>query len=254
MGKVKAVVMGDEVAEEAARKKAVEKRAAKKQLRHSGEPEATPESVVEEPKKQKRDSGQARMTKDIRGKKYIKVVSLVDKKKKYSLSEALDLVKKTSYSSFDGSVEAIFNVLEKGIRGTVSLPHGTGKTIRIRIADDALIANPVIDFDILVAHPSMMPKLAKIAKILGPKGLMPNPKTGTIGEKPEELVEKLSKGQVNWKTENDFPIIHSVIGKVSFDEKKLAENFGALVKSISKEKIVSIFLKPTMGPSIQVQI
>ena len=168
-----------------------------------------------------------------------------------NLTQAIDLVKKNSFSKFDGTVEVILNVTDKSLRGNVTLPHGTGKEIRIRIADDALVSNPMINFDILVAHPSMMPKLAKIAKILGPKGLMPNPKTGTISENPEELVKTLSSF-VQWKTQPDFPIIHSIIGKVSFETKKLEENFSALIKSVGKEKIKSVFLKPTMGPSIKV--
>lgn len=266
MGKVKQVIMGDLDAEEAARKKAEVKREQKK-LQKTGKSENSekPEmpEISENQKETKSDPLKIRKSASlsspiVRGKKYLNSAKLVDKNKKYSISEALDLVKKTSFSKFDGSVEAIFNVADKGLRGTVALPHGTGKQIRVKIADDALVTNiekgGTIDFDILVAHPSMMPKLARIAKILGPKGLMPNPKTNTISENPEKLVENLSKGQINWKTEADFPIIHAIIGKVSFDEKKLAENFAALLKSINKEKIVSCFVKPTMGPSIRVQI
>lgn len=247
MGKVKQIIMGDEKAEEEARKKAKAKREAKKVVKK------------EEPKKEEKIAASpaergSRNDKNTRGKKYTKVVSLVDKKKTYSIKDALDLVKKTSFSKFDGTVEVIFNVSDKGLRGTVSLPHGTGNQIRVKIADDALVANPIIDFDILVAHPSMMPKLAKIAKILGPKGLMPNPKTNTIGNNPEELALSLSKGQINYKTEPDFPIIHSIIGKVSFEDKKLTENLEILVKSIGKDKIKSAFLKPTMGVSVKIQV
>lgn len=172
-----------------------------------------------------------------------------------NITEAIDLVKKNSFSKFDGTVEVILNVTDKNLRGNVTLPHGTGKTIRVKIADDALVStieNGRIDFDILVASPDMMPKLAKIAKILGPKGLMPNPKNGTISENPEELVKTLSSS-IQWKTQPDFPIIHTVIGKVSFENKKLGENFTALVKSVGKEKIKTVFLKPTMGPSVALQ-
>jgi large subunit ribosomal protein L1 len=272
MGKVKTIVMGDEQAEEEARKKAAEKRAQKKiekatAPRHSGEPEATPESpIVEEPKKTKRDSGRGQN--DVkhdkytfnRGQRYLEAKALVDESKIYPLGNAIDLVKKTSYSSFDGAAELLLNVLDKGIRGTVSLPHGTGKEVRVRVVDDALLADlekrgpAAINFDILVAHPSLMPKLAKVAKVLGPRGLMPNPKTGTIGEKPEELVKTLSKGQVQFKTETDFPIIHAVIGRVSFEDKMLSENFAALIKAVGKDKIRSAYLKATMGPAIRVAI
>ena len=260
MGKVKQVIMGDEVAEEAARKKAETKREqkklSKKTIIDDKQTEDRQATEKEETSDKPSKKSSAKQSTDIRGKKYLNAVKMVDKNKSYSLAQALDLVKKTSYSKFDGNVEAHFNVTEKGLRGTISLPHGTGKKIRVKVADDEMIGalekGGQIDFDILVAHPSMMPKLAKVAKILGPKGLMPNPKTGTIGEHPEKLVESLSKGQVNWKTETDSPIIHSVIGKVSFETKQLEDNFAALVKGITKEKIVSVFLKPTMGPSVRV--
>lgn len=173
-----------------------------------------------------------------------------------NLTQAINLVKEHSFSKFDGTVEVILNVTDKNLRGNVTLPHGMGKTIRVKIADDALVSaieNGRIDFDILVASPDMMPKLAKIAKILGPKGLMPNPKNGTIGEDLSQLVKNFSSS-VQWKTQPDFPIIHSMIGKVSFENKKLEENFAALVKSVGREKIKSVFLKPTMGPAIKVQI
>ncbi len=191
------------------------------------------------------------------GKKYLAVRALVDPKKTYSDSEAIALVKKTSYSSFDGAVEVHLNVTDKNLRGSVVLPHGTGKEVRVKIADDALITDleksGKIDFDILVAEPSMMPKLAKVAKILGPRGLMPNPKTNTIGENPIQLAKILSSS-ISWKTQPDFPIIHSIIGKVSFENKELEENLAALLKSVGKDKIKSVFLKATMGPSIKIQV
>lgn len=289
--------MGDEIAEEAARKKAEAKREQKKiakkekveikeerqetkdeiiakrgegeistdgTIRHSGELKATPESPAEEAmldtasmtEKQTKTSKKKHVEGKYRfapGKKYAVSALQVDPKKLYSLAEAVNLVKKTSYSKFDGSVEVHINATDKNLRGTVTLPHSTGKTLRVKIADDALIANPVIDFDVLVASPDMMPKLAKIAKILGPKGLMPNPKTNTISENPSELVRILSSS-VQWKTQPDFPIIHAVIGKVSFEAKKLEKNFAALTKSIGRDKIVSVFLKATMGPSIKTEI
>ena len=270
MGKIKTVVMGDEKSEEAARKKAEAKRAQKKLEKVSKkekvvEPEVEKAPEVEEGKievkKKKADKVASDKYHFARGQKYLEIKKLVDKNKIYSIQEALELVKKTSLSKFDGTVEVIFNLDGKslpagrqGLRGLVALPHGTGKEVRVRIADDALIANPVIDFDILIAHPSMMPKLAKIAKVLGPKGLMPNPKTGTIGEDTEKIAKNLAKGQVQFKTESDYPIIHSIIGKVSFENDKLEENFAALTKAIGKDKIKSIFVKPTMGPAIRVQI
>ncbi|MCL4398064.1 50S ribosomal protein L1 [Patescibacteria group bacterium] len=275
MGKVKTAIMGDIEAEEAARKKAEAKRAQKKAEKAAKVPKkdvlkTEDRTLDQEPLKAEKSDQEIKTlkhqdqknplsaVKNIRGKKYLEVRGLVDKKKVYSLKEALDLVKKTSYSKFDGTVELHLNVTEKGLRGMVALPHGTGKQIKVKVADDALIENlskgGSIDFDILVAHPSMMPKLARVAKILGPKGLMPNPKTGTIGENPEKLVETLSKGQINWKTEADFPIIHTIIGKVSFEPKKLEDNFAALTKAVGKDKIKTAFVKPTMGPAVKVAV
>jgi len=266
MGKIKTVIMGDEQVELEAREKAKAKREAKsaqgrsasggKVLKKEGPKEkieSKEEIKTEVKKKVKKPENRYLFT---RGKKYLEVKSFVNKNQKYSLPEAISLVKKTSYSAFDGTVEAHFNVTEKGARGIVSLPHGTGRQIRVKIADEALIADlekgGKIDFDILVSSPDLMPKLAKVAKILGPRGLMPNPKTGTIGPDLERLALSLSKGQIQWKTEATAPIVHTVIGKVSFESKKLEENFTTLTKSIGKDKILSVFIKATMGPSVEV--
>jgi len=146
---------------------------------------------------------------------------------------------------------------KKDLRGSVQLPHGTGKQVKVVIADDALIAQVekgVIDFDILVAHPSMMAKLAKVARVLGPKGLMPNPKNGTVSPDPEKRVKELSQGQVNFKTEPDQPIVHMTVGKVSFDEKKITENVLAVFDAIGRGKIQKAVLSSTMGPGIRVEL
>ena len=192
-----------------------------------------------------------------RGRSYQSAQKLVDHNKLYSISGAIDLLKKMELTKFDPSVEVHINCTEKGLRGQVNLPHGIGKEIRVAIADDALIDkvnSGKIDFDVLVATPSMMPKLARVAKILGPRGLMPNPKAGTISDKPEELAKKLSTGQTQFKTETDFPIIHMVIGKVSFPVKDLEDNFQSLTKAIGQDKIISVFLKSTMSPSVQIKL
>ncbi|KKU91008.1 MAG: 50S ribosomal protein L1 [Microgenomates group bacterium GW2011_GWA1_48_10] len=256
--------MGDTETEEAARKKAEAKREQKKARTSKTVNQLTSESVTgkEAPtdlpgQKVKKKAKVDNKYTFPKGKNYIAAVSLVDKSKTYSLAEAISLVKKTSYSHFDGSVELHLNVSDKGLRGTVALPHGTGKQITIATASDELInrliVSPKIDFDILVASPDMMPKLAKVAKILGPRGLMPNPKTNTISDNPSQLV-KILQSSVSWKTQTDFPIIHAVIGKVSFDDNKLEENYQALIKSIGKDKVKSAFLKATMGPSIRLQV
>lgn len=249
MGKIKQVVMGDIEAEEKARAKAAVKREQKK-IRE-GE-----EVVVAEKKPHSAEASRGKSKAVVIGKKYLAATQKIDKNKTYSPAEAVKIIKEVAYAKFNETVELIVNVTEKGLRGNVALPNGTGKEVKIKIADDELITaiekGGKIDFDILVAAPSMMPKLSKIAKILGPKGLMPNPKTGTIGEDPKKLAESLSRGQIQFKTETTFPIIHTIIGKKDFEDKKLLENFAALLKAIGKDKIVSMFLKSTMSPAVRV--
>ena len=202
-----------------------------------------------------------------RSKRYLAAASLVDKTKTYPLGDAVSLVKKTSLTKFDGSVELHINLNpaslgEKnppagGMRGSVSLPHGTGKQVRVLIADDTIIADVAegkINFDILVAAPSMMPKLAKVARILGPKGLMPNPKTGTVTEDTAKRAKELSTGKVNFKTEPDQPIIHLIVGKVSFDDKKLEDNITAILQAVGRSKIAKATLSATMGPGVKISL
>lgn len=198
-----------------------------------------------------------------RGKAYVAKASLVDKTKLYPLSDAVTLVKQTSITKFDGTVELHINLNpaslgeKKDFRGSVTLPHGTGKQVRVVIADDKVLADVEagkINFDILVAHPSMMPKLAKVARTLGPKGLMPNPKTGTVSPDPEKRAKELSTGSVNFKTEPDQPIIHLVVGKISFDDKKLADNVAAILDAVGRGKIAKATLASTMGPGVKIAL
>ena len=219
------------------------------------EQEGSETKEVKKPKKLKK----AR----VRSKRYQEAVKLVERNKFYSASEAVKLAKQTSLTRFDGTVDLHINLNpmvlgdKKDMRGTVSLPHGTGKKVRIAIADDKLledVTKGVITFDILVAHPTMMPKLAKVAKVLGPKGLMPNPKTGTISEDPQKVVESMSKGKVNFKTEPDQPVIHMTVGKVSFEDKKLTDNINAVLDAVGRGKIAKATLAATMGPGIKVSL
>ena len=200
----------------------------------------------------------------MRSKRYIEAAKMVDKNKLYALSDAVSLVKQTSLTKFDGTVELHINLNplalsdkgdKKDFRVTLNLPHSTGKTIKVVIADEAIISDIAagkINFDILVAHPSMMPQLAKVARVLGPKGLMPNPKTGTVTPDPEKRVKELTSGQVNVKTEPSNPIIHMAVGKVSFPDKQIAENITAVLKGIGMNKLAKISLTATMGPSVRI--
>ncbi len=211
----------------------------------------------------------------------------IDKTRSYALEEALQLVKDTSNVKFDASVEAHVRLgidPKKGdqqIRATVVLPHGTGKTKKVAAfvgANDEAAAKAggadfvygeeeikkikdtgKIEFDVAVASPEMMPKLAVAAKILGPKGLMPNPKTDTVGPDVKKMVEDLKKGKAAFKND-DGANIHQNIGKVSFDLKQLKENFNAFVEALQKAKpttskgsyIKAVYLTSSMGPSVKV--
>lgn len=191
------------------------------------------------------------------GKKYREAKKLVDKTKLYLLEDAIEILKKMKHSKFDESVELHLNVDETGLKGELDLPHSTGKLVKVTVVDDEVLANiekGKIDFDILVTHPSFMPKLAKFAKVLGPKGLMPNPKAGTISPNPEEVVKKFSKGILRWKTEAKFPLIHQMIGKISFETKALIENAEKFINAVGKPHVKKVVIKSTMSPSVKIDI
>ena len=191
----------------------------------------------------------------VRSKNYKISAKLVDRAKKYSLSDALNLLDKLQRSKFDETVELHINTIESGISGTTVLPHGIGKILRVAIANDDIVSqvqNGKINFDILLAAPQMMPKLARVAKFLGPRGLMPNPKNGTLTKDPEKVASSFKKGQINFKTEAKSPIVHLSVGKISFGAKKLSDNINNVLEAIKKEKIKNMTLKSTMSPGIKI--
>jgi large subunit ribosomal protein L1 len=191
-----------------------------------------------------------------RSAKYMAVRGQVDKTKLYETSVAIDLVKKLSYSSFPGTLVAHLVLREVGMSGTVTLPHSTGKTIRVAIVTDDLlqqIAAGELNFDVLLAPPQFMPKLAKVASILGPKGLMPNPKNGTLTPNPELAKQKLEGGAMTVRTEKKAPLMHIALGKTSMDTKHLAENLDTLMKSL-KGKLLAVSIAASMSPSVKVQV
>jgi ribosomal protein L1 len=192
--------------------------------------------------------------KKVRGKKYQAVRAQLDKTKIYDPAQAITLVKKFSYAKFDASVEVHIVVKEVGTSVNLTLPHSTGKSVNVVIANDQILADVEqgkINFDVLLASPEFMPKLAKLAKILGPKGLMPNPKNGTLTPKPELKKKELEAGAFTLQTEKKAPLMHLVIGKVSMDNTILEENLLTVIRAL-KNKIVKLALAPTMGPSIRV--
>jgi large subunit ribosomal protein L1 len=214
---------------------------------------------------------------------------MVDINKVYTPEEAIELAKKTANTKFVGSIEVHFRTLidakktDQSVRGTVSLPNGTGKTKRVaafvtevkeaeaKAAGATIVGGEELikkiketektDFDVAIAEPAMMPKLAQIAKILGTRGLMPNPKTGTVGVNIGDMVKEIAGGKVNFKND-DSANIHQIIGKSNFDSKALLENLKTLNQAILQAKpmsvkgqlISSITINSTMGPGIRVKM
>lgn len=223
-----------------------------------------------------------------KGKKYQEASKLVDRNKKYSLEEAVALVKKTSYTKFDGTVEMAFRLnldprkAEQNLRGALVLPHGTGKVSRVcviavgekaREAQEAgadfvgdkelldKIAGGWLDFDVMVATPDMMASLGKLGRVLGPRGLMPNPKTGTVTQDVAKAVNEIKNGKVEYRVDK-FGNIQVPVGKVSFAAEKLAENALVFLNQINKIKPITVkgvymknvTLTSTMGPGIKLDL
>lgn len=209
----------------------------------------------EETKATKAKSGQ-KSSQKVRSKKFVATRAQVDKTKEYDTFAAVEMIKKLSYSKFDGSVEAHLVVRKAGSSFNLSLPHSTGKSIRVVIADDKLLKQieaGKFDFDVLLTTPAMMPKLTKHARVLGPKGLMPNPKNGTLTDKPEDKKKELEAGKITVKTEKKAPLVHLLIGKVSMETKQLVENLNYLIK-VLKADLVKLSISATMSPGIKVKI
>lgn len=207
------------------------------------------EKPTEEPTKVK--------TARVRGKKYLAARKKVDPNQLYSLTEAVKLVKETSIASFGGKVEAHVTVLDIGNAGEIVFPHLEASSKKIVILNDTILAeikDGKINFDILIATPATMPKLLPFARTLGPKGFMPNPKSGTLTDKPEEAVKRLSVAKTMIKTEKKAPVVHIVVGQVSQPEKELAANVAELIRIIKPIKIKKLALCATMGPSVKIKI
>lgn len=202
-------------------------------------------------------SGGRKIIEKVRGKKYVEAKKKFDNTKIYSPVDAIKLVKETSYSVFDGTVELHMIVKRTGISASVALPHQAGKTKKVEIASDETVEKlktGKIDFDVLVATPEVMPKLVPFARLLGPKGLMPNPKNGTLVPDAQKA-KSFSTGTVALKTEKEAPLVHTVIGKVSQEAKELAENLEAIFKAFGGSKqIDKAFIKATMGPAVKVKV
>jgi len=273
MGKIKIKTLGLEDTEKQDKEAAKRKREQKQLRKAAGEEpkeektievaapvEAKPESVAskaEETETVEKKKKKVASKKKVRGKMYLDHKKKIDATKRYNLVDALKMIQALSKRGFDESIELHLTVLDTGLKGDVSLPHGTGKELRVVVADDVLIANldkGVVDFDILITTPAFMPKLVKYAKLLGPKGLMPNPKKGTVTEDTDKAKANFSKGLLYFKTEAKFPLMHLSIGKKSFTESQLVENITSFAGAVGKQKIRAMFLSLTMSPSVQVNV
>lgn len=222
-----------------------------------------------------------------KGKKYLAASSKIDKTKSYSKEEAIKLVKETSTANFDATVELALRLnldtkkADQQLRGALVLPNGTGKTKKVLVVAKGPAAQAAkdagadyvgdtdilekiekenwFDFDVMVATPDMMPALGKLGKVLGPKGLMPNPKTGTVTMDTKKAVEEVKKGRVEYRTDS-YGNLHVIIGKVSFEDDKLIENLNAFISLINKTKpttvkgkyILNVAVASTMGPSVRI--
>lgn len=193
----------------------------------------------------------------LRGKKYLSAKSKIEDGKIYLLSEAVKLVKETSYSNFNGSVELHLVVDKNNINQQVVLPFSTGVSKKIEIASEETVKkleNGKIDFDILIATAKTMPLLIRFAKLLGPKGLMPNPKNGTLVDDPKKVEGNFGGSNLQIKTEKSAPLVHLVVAKISQPEKEIEENTNAVLAAIGEKQVKKGVLTSSMGPSVQFSI
>jgi large subunit ribosomal protein L1 len=191
-----------------------------------------------------------------RGKQYKAVKAKVDVSRVYNMADALVLVKETSYAKFDASVEFHAVVRRENLNVQVALPHSTGKTKKVVLVTPEIIAEleaGKVTFDVILATPETMPKLVKFAKLLGPRGMMPNPKNGTL-VKDASAIDKFSTDTISVKTEKKAPVVHVALGKVSMDTQKLSDNLSAVVAAINPKIIMKAYLTSSMGPSVKLQI
>lgn len=192
----------------------------------------------------------------VRGKKYQEVKANIDRSKNYGLEEAITLVKNSSYSKFDGTMEIHLIVKKQGLSVNVTLPYLTGKSKKIEVADEATIEKlktGKIDFDVLLSTAEMMPKLVPYAKILGPRGMMPNPKNGTL-IKTDADAKKFSQNSATIKTEKTAPLMHTTFGKVGQKDEELVKNLEAILDAINRKQVMRAFIKATMSPSVRIAI
>lgn len=221
-----------------------------------------------------------------KGKRYNNILEQIDRDKNYSVDEAFEIISNSKHAKFDESVDIAFSLgidprhADQLVRGTITLPHGSGKQSRVVVvtkdenaktaldagadyagATDILekIKGGWLDFDVIISTPDMMGELGKLGRVLGPRGLMPNPKTGTVTPDVEKAVKEVKAGKISYRCDK-FGVVHSTVGRVSFEKDKLIENFKAFYETISKAKPSSskgtymkkVTISSTMGPGIKI--
>ncbi len=196
------------------------------------------------------------------GKKHRAASDKIEKGKEYSIADGVKLAKETTIAKFDATIELHVKISKKqeNVRGTYTLPGGAVKEKKVlevteKNLDDVLakVKAGKADFDIMIAHPSVMPKLATVAKILGPKGLMPNPKSGTVSEDVSAAAAEFKGGRIEYKADKSN-IVHAAIAKVSFDDEKIIANINATISQFPANRIESVYLTTSMGPSIKLSL
>lgn len=268
MAKKKLAVMDDSIVEEVTPK--VEEDVVVEQKSKTAEEAPTEEKKAEEKGKAK-TSKKTQPKREIRhGKKYFEAEEKISKNELYPIDDAVNLAKETSYTKFDGSLEIHIQTSVKGLRGLVSLPYASGKKLKIlafgkgaeesgadMVGDDAKLADIEkgrVDFDVLLTTAEWMPRLARLAKVLGPRGLMPNPKNGSITDDLKKAVSEFQAGKTEYKSEKVANIVHLSLGKLSQPTEQLSENLRTLLLNIGKSKVKKVYVSPTMGPGIKVDI
>lgn len=253
MGKKKVAILGSENEDALKAKKATQREQKKMREGKVVAPtvEATPDVVIQT--EEKKSVKKAR----VRSKAYLAAKKQVDVNKNYSLDDGLKLLHSISISKTNDTVELHINVKEPGLSREVTLPHPTGKSKSIAVANDETltqIESGKTNFDVLLASPAQMAKLVKFAKVLGPRGLMPNPKNGTVVADPEAKAKILaSSNVVTLKTEKDTPVIHTIAGKLSMNDELLTKNINAILTALSG-KTTKVVLKSTMSPAIKLVV
>lgn len=193
----------------------------------------------------------------VRSQKYVSARSMVDRTISYPVEQGVELLKTTSYSKFPGTITLHVNLRKEIKPLETSLPFSTGKEIRVAIANDALLADLAqekIEFDILITTPDMMPKLAKFARLLGPRGLMPNPKNGTVTTDPQSKAESFKGGTVSIKPEKKAPLLHIRVGKTNQATEELVANIQAVIAALPLGSAMKAVIAPTMGPGVKIQL